>query len=419
MKVFERFYYGWVIVGAAILIGFLTTGLSGYSNGILLPKLAEDIADGSRGQISIAFSLASLMAAFVAPFIGRMADERSPRILIFLGAIMIALAYVITGFATEVWHVWFAKGFCYGLGVTLAGPIVRNLIVAHWFDRWRGRALGFAVLGASIAGVILPIVLNELINELGWRYSLFLFGLTVFVVLLPTALFVLRDRPADIGEVKDGRKNVAKFEDLKSYTPTDDGPAFTWLQMLGKPAFWACGLIFGPMTAVYIVIMIHLFGHAVESGLTEAGAAIILSTMAAFSLIGKPLIGTLADYVGARLTIWASLLLQASALFVFTLSSEMWHFVIGAVLQGIGYSALSSMKTYALSVTLGMRSLGSSVGLLKWIELPFVLCASPAAGFVFDYTGRYDAAFLVFAGLLLVACIGPIFIRDRLPQPAN
>ena len=43
-----------------------------------------------------------------------------------------------------------------------------------------------------------------------------------------------------------------------------------------------------------------------------------------------------------------------------------------------------------------MKSLGSANGLLSWIELPFAALASPIAGFVFDATGSYDAAFLVF-----------------------
>ena len=80
----------------------------------------------------------------------------------------------------------------------------------------------------------------------------------------------------------------------------------------------------------------------------------------------------------------------------------MASFAITAVIFGFGYAALSSMRTFALAQAFGMKSLGSANGLLSWIELPFAALASPIAGFVFDATGSYDGAFLVFAGFLMI-----------------
>ncbi|MCG8441249.1 MAG: MFS transporter [Caulobacterales bacterium] len=416
------FFYGWVIVAVAVLLGFLTTGLSGYANGILLPYLSDALANGSRGQISIGISITTVVAAICAPFVGRYADEHSPRLVIFTGALLIAIAYVGIASAQSLWHYYLAQGIIFGLGVTMAGPIVRNLIVAHWFDRWRGRALGISVLGASLAGVALPLVLNEMAQGLGWRGTVSIFAVAVAGALLPAAYFVLRDRPEDIGEVRDGRKNAIAAERRAASDRADDERAWTWLEMLRNKSFWAVGLIFGPMTCVYIAISVHLFGHVLEAGLPTEQAALVLSTMALFSVLGKPVVGVMADFLGARTTIWASLGLQAVALVLFTGAAAPWQFLFAAALHGLGYSALSAMRTFALSTSLGTRSLGSSVGLLKWLELPFAVVASPLAGFVYDATGSYDLAFLVFAGFLAIACLGPFFIRDgrirlRRPRP--
>ncbi len=409
---FRNLFYGWIIVGAAIIIGFLTTGLNGYANGILLPHLADTLANGSRGQISIGISIASIFSALVAPLIGRYADNNSPRKILLIGAVLIVISYIGIASSQKLWHYYVSMGIIFGVGVSCAGPTVRSLVVSLWFERWRGRALGISVMGASLAGVLLPLILNELVNDLGWRSTVYICAITVASILLPTIYFVIKDQPRDIGEVRDGHKNALSADVINESDRADDHTEVTWSGMLQNKSFWAIGLIFGPMTCVYIAISVHFFGHATNSGLQSGQAAFVLSAMAFLSVLGKPFMGILADYVGARITIWASLLLQCVGLITFTMSSELWHFLIAACFHGLGYAAMSAMRTFALSTSIGTRSLGSSVGLLKWLELPFAASASPLAGFVYDATGSYDAAFLVFAGLLLVACLGPFFIRD-------
>ena len=66
---------------------------------------------------------------------------------------------------------------------------------------------------------------------------------------------------------------------------------------------WATGLTFGPMICVYLVIMVHLFGHAQESGLSDSEAALTLSVLAFASILFKPVIGFMADAIGARITL--------------------------------------------------------------------------------------------------------------------
>ena len=420
-----RIYYGWIIVAAAIVIGFLTTGLGGYANGILLPHLADELAGGSRGQISVLFSLGTIFVAIISPFIGRYADNNSATRVMLIGAGVLGLSYIVLGAANSLWALFLAKGILYAVALAMVGPLVRNMLIAHWFTRLRGRALGFSVMGASIAGVTLPLILSNMVTSLGWRPTVYVFGAIIGVVLLPLIYFVLRDKPQDLGLNPDGASSeeMAKLAS-KSVVDDIDETTWTWKQMLQSKALWATGLTFGPMVCVYIVIIVHLFGHAVESGLEDSQAAMILSAFALTSIVGKPMIGVMADAIGSRITLWIALLLQAVALVAFAFAGSLFAFIIAALIHGFGYAALSSMRTFALAQAFGVRSLGSAMGLLSWIELPFAALASPLAGFVFDATGSYDSAFLVFAGFLLIGCIGPFFLdaknlsKEKTPQAA-
>ena len=412
----NRVFYGWIIVVVAVLIGFLTTGLFGYANGILLPSYTESLGDGSRGKVAIAFSIATFVSAFISPMIGKWADQNSPKAVLLLGGSLITVAYVIIANAPNIWVFYFGQGLIFGLGISMAGPVIRSLIVARWFDRWRGRALGISVLGASLAGVALPLFLNAAVEGLGWRQTVWIFAAVTVFILLPAIWFFVKDKPSELDEVMDGKNNIDKLPPVVKMQTVDDTRIWSWSDLARSKAFWAAGLIFGPMTCVYIAISVHLFGHATSSGLTNPQAAMVLSTMALSSVIGKPLMGMIADAAGSRITVWASLLLQGGAMVLFTQSSEFWHFLFAATLHGAGYAAFSAMRTFVLSTSIGMASLGTSVGLLRWVELPFGVLASPLAGFVYDATKSYDIAFLTFAALLFIGCIGPFFIADSRPK---
>ena len=134
----QRYFYGWNIVGAAIVIGFMTTGLGGYANGIILPHLADDLADGSRGKVSLAFSMGTILVAVFSPFVGRHADKNSPRNVMLLGACLLSLAYLVLASAQTMWQLILAKSVLYGAAISMVGPMVRNMTVAHWFTRLRG-----------------------------------------------------------------------------------------------------------------------------------------------------------------------------------------------------------------------------------------------------------------------------------------
>ena len=300
----QRYFYGWNIVGAAIVIGFMTTGLGGYANGIILPHLADDLADGSRGKVSLAFSMGTILVAVFSPFVGRHADKNSPRNVMLLGACLLSLAYLVLASAQTMWQLILAKSVLYGAAISMVGPMVRNMTVAHWFTRLRGRALGFSVMGASVAGVLLPLILSSLVTNLGWRTTVYGFAGGVALILLPLIWRVVKDKPAELGLLPDGAApDAATGDDAQAASQAKDSEIWGWKELLRAKPLWATGLTFGPMICVYLVIMVHLFGHAQESGLSDSEAALTLSVLAFASILFKPVIGFMADAIGARITL--------------------------------------------------------------------------------------------------------------------
>ena len=106
---------------------------------------------------------------------------------------------------------------------------------------------------------------------------------------------------------------------------------------------------------------------------------------------------------------------------LFSVASAAVTAMLAGCLYGLGYSGMSPLRTFAISSTLGSRSFGAAAGLLRFVEMPWTLLASPIAGLIYDQTGSYQIAFQVLAALMLLCCLGPFFIavggrRERIQR---
>lgn len=406
----RSFFYGWVIVAVGAVLTFLGTGFYSYSRGVFLPSLAEELADGSRFQIAMGFSVAAVTSAVLAPFVGRILDRSSPRKIILVGIVVVGISYVLLSATSALWQFYAVVGIGMGVGMTCMGSLAWHRTVVSWFDHWRGRAIALGVLGASLAGVVMPPLVTWLVDWIGWRTTFLVFAATTVVALVPLVLVFLKDRPEDIDEVRDGRRYL---EANPQHRPAEESETRVWIwqDLLKEPAFWSIAIMFGAMGCVYSATMLHLYGHVEDIGLPGTDAAWVLSLTALFAALGKPVVGWMADAFGSRFTIWTALIAQGIALVMFAYADSFSTAASAGCLYGFGYSGMSPLRTFALSVTVGNRSFAKANGVLRIVELPLVLAASPLAGFIHDTTGSYRLAFLILAGLMAVSCVGPFLIR--------
>src|SRR5580704_7412062 len=151
-----RIFYGWVIVltsGIGLLLGYAPVLV--YSFSVFIKSLAQDFHT-SRTSISFAFTLANIMQSVGAPLIGRLVDRFGAHKIIvpstvLFGVLLISFKYS----STSLWQLYaffIVIGF---IGVGTA-PVPYGIVLARWFDKRRGLALGLMMFGLSSGAILLP-----------------------------------------------------------------------------------------------------------------------------------------------------------------------------------------------------------------------------------------------------------------------
>ena len=157
-----------------------------------------------------------------------------------MGAGLIGVSLFLMSFMTRFWEY---ELLCIAevLGYVLAGPIANQVLIAQWFRRQRGRAMGFAYLGLGFGGVVSPLLVGGLIRTFGWRHALGTVGLLILIVLFPVGILITRSTPAEMGLLPDGdSKNDLADDTVTAGAATSSGAAAAarttnfWLILAGS-----------------------------------------------------------------------------------------------------------------------------------------------------------------------------------------
>ncbi|MBT7667068.1 MAG: MFS transporter, partial [Rhodospirillaceae bacterium] len=197
LNINRRVFYGWVIVAVAALGIFVSGPGQSHTFSVFLVHIQADL-NISATSLSSAYAFATLIAAFGLPYMGRLVDRLGPRRMLVVVTLLLGLACIAFGAAAG--FLWLAVGFA-ALRFLGQGSLMLNCsnLISHWFDRRRGFALSLMALGFSVSMAVHPPLSQWLIDMVGWRQAWFWLGASTWILLLPPVLFLLHNKPEDIG----------------------------------------------------------------------------------------------------------------------------------------------------------------------------------------------------------------------------
>ena len=402
-------FYGWRIVAVSALAQAVSVGTTFYAYGAFVKPLATEFG-ASRLAVTLGMTSLMVVQGLIAPIMGRALDRLSPRVVMGSGVVLQAAGLGLLSLTTELWQVGILFVSAIGIGSYLFSPLATTAVVARWFLRRRGQALGITALGSAMGGIVFPPIVTALIDALGWRGAAGAMGAGLLALLIPITLVVVR-RPEDVGEALDGNP-------VGVPTPTSDRRApIPMRALLRDRNFWAITAAIAFAYCPVSFMLAHLVPFATDIGISPARAAILMSGYALGSALGRLPFGWLADRIDKRLVVWIMF-----AWFALSWSQLMGQpsfvaLLVAVIASGVAVGGTMPLWGALTGAAFGRATIGSAMGLMNLVMLPVSIVGAPAAAQVFDRTGSYQLAFTSFLGCFALGAIAIAFLRLPAVEP--
>lgn len=353
----QGIFRGWWIVVAAIVgqsFGLATVLV--YTFGVFVKPLAEEFRT-SRGSIALAVSLLDATVLFSAPGVGRLVDRHGTRKVIAVS--LLALVGCLVGLSfvqPPLWHLYALYVLAGIFGIATV-PVTYSRVIANWFDRRRGFALGLASTGVGLGVFIGPSLAEFLIEQRGWRQAyLGLAGASLLVVMPAVTLF-LRGSPHELGLLPDGATSSAAIK--QDHLPAS---GMKLSDALKTPTFWLLCVIFFLVAACGNGTAAHIAPLLSDYGASGRSAAWAVSLFGLASIVGRVANGYLVDRFFAPRVV--AIVFSAAACGI----AMLWSGVTGnaafvaAFLVGLAIGAESDVMPFLISRYFGMHSMAELYG---------------------------------------------------------
>jgi MFS family permease len=387
-----RVFYGWFVVAGTFAVTFVGFGCA-YSFSAFLLSLQNEFA-ASRGSISLVFSLAGFFYFGLGVISGPLADRWGSRRLAVIGMIITGIGLGLASVAQSLGQIYAAYGIGVGLGVGCAYvPAVGA--VQRWFVRRRGFASGLAVSGIGVGTLVVPPLASWLIETFGWRATYLALGIFAVIVGAGLALLI-EDDPRGRGLRPDGDTPLAGGA-------TAATPGYTVAQAIRSPRF------IGLYAACFIcsfglfVPFVHLVPYALDHGISQTSAVLLIGAIGVGSTAGRFLLGGLADRLGRPLSFLVMFAGMGLSFVIWLFSASFWPLAAFALVFGVFYGGFVALAPAVVIDYFGGKSASSIIGILYTSVACGTLIGPSAAGFAYDISHSYTLPILASFGAYVIA----------------
>ncbi len=349
-----------------------------------------------RAKLSTLQSALAIAAGFSTPLIGWMLDRIEARVVMVAGAACAGLALI--GASQAHSYPWLLC--CYlllGIGIAGATLLPCSMVVANWFATRRGIAMGIALAGTSVGGMIMTLVAAYAIAWKGWRAGYLALGLPMLVVVIPVVLLLVRTRPR--GDEPRASMMDSMIEETKSLPGLEVGPA------LRARSFWMISIAQFCFSFSAAGAVAHLVTYLIGVGYAATRAALVISLVFGLTSLGKLAMGSFADRVSGRIALSINFLI-ASAGFLLVLGAARIGILLAfVILFGLTLGAPLVLMPLLVVESLGLKRFGTVAGMTGVCGTIGAAIGPIAAGHIYDVNHSYTHAFLMFVAMLLVGAL--------------
>ena len=340
-------------------------------------KFAQVTSGNAVGKI-----LVGPLFGFIA---GWCIDKLGPRKVMLSGIVMGGFALIGLSFTTTLWQFYLFYVFN-ALGYVFGGPLPNQVLVARWFDKTRGQAMGYIYLGIGVGGFLVQQVARWLNAQWGWHRALLILGILMIVIAFPMTWFV-KDNPDEFtASTKPDEPKIPISGILKSWP----------FYLLAIGSMCSIGAVSGTNQNLKLFFSFDL-------KYSQDQAANTISMVLGASIIGRLLMGWLADRMPKKYVMLLIYLIVAASIPLLYFAATPGVIYLFALVFGIGLGGDYMIIPLMAADLFGVKVMGRVMGIILTADGLAEALSPILVGWLRDQSGNYANG---FAALILLAAIG-------------
>ncbi|QLG45016.1 MFS transporter [Costertonia aggregata] len=390
---------GIAILGTITLVvtnGMTISGISVFDTSIL-----EEFG-WSRSELKLRSLINLVASSLIMPFVGAIIDKYGVKRMLIIGLVVIAGLLYTYSLITSAWQMYTIH-FLFAFAVSGAGTLAVIIMVSQRIRNNRGTAIGIALAGTSLGGILVPQMGIRLLENFGWRGAFQWEAIVPLVIAVVIFIFL----------------KPIKYKHKASEKVVEDDETglveFSIQDAIKTPVFWA--ICFAGIFCFYSILGIidNLFLYLSELEFTPQEAANAFSIFFAIILVAKLTSGVFTDFIDEHklFKVQLALMIVGASLLAVNSASLIWPSLICI---GLGWGGLYTLFNYIIITTFGVKSAGKIGGLISFFEGVGSGLGMWLTAFIADQTGSYSTSFWVIVGLLCIAFVISFFIKKIAPS---
>ncbi|KAI1768380.1 MFS general substrate transporter [Hypoxylon sp. FL1150] len=369
----------WLVVAGGFCALFSTFGLVNCVGVFVTYYLEGPLSNYSSSTVTWITSIQVFMMTGLNAVMGRLFDSYGPRWLLIVGTLVYIFGLMMLSLSTEYYQIILSQGIVSAVGMSAVFNSAMNSVIG-WFLKKRAAALGIMVSGSSLGGVVLPIMMNHLISQIGFPWTMRAIGF-MFLAMCGFACATVKSRLPP-------RKKP--FNVLDYVRPLRE-PAFACVVCGGFFFFWGMFLPFN-----YIEL------QATDQGIDASIIPYLLPILNAVSIPGRILPGFLGDRFGRyNIMIFISGLSGIITLALWVPGKSTATTVVYGAVFGFASGGFISLLPACIAQISDLREIGTRTGIAFLAAALGALTGSPIGGAIVSAQNGSFLGLQLFCGIVM------------------
>ena len=352
----------------------------------------------SRVYLSTLYAFGTGVSAVMVVVVAWLVDRFGARLM--LAGIALGLGVACFGMSAAAGPVALFFGFAAMRALGQGSlPVTANILTAQWFVERRGRAMAVVVLGLAASNALLPPLTQSLIETFDWRTAYVILGVAIWVLLIPTSILIVRNRPEAVGLHPDGSSVP-----IQEPGGEDERERGSW-EAVSSLNFWLLAVPLAAIPFAVTALVFHQISILGEQGISATAAAGVFVPFAAASAAATAFSGFLIERLGPRQPLYVSMALLLAAVLGLQLVGSPLTAILYALVLGAGAGFQGVVAGVVWAHYYGRRGLGKVQGPATMVMIAAAALAPLPLAALRTFSGDYAFGLAVMAAVPILCTI--------------